>query len=539
MKPASFCTIATYSCAFELVGLLLSLSIYHKNSWVHIMCDDATKEYITNMTPTPELKIKWHIELNEFTHLNRAQMESMGLFKQFLNSKAKVMLYALTKHSDVLFLDSDIILTNPIEGINKNMMLGVSKQYITQKELDETGYYNAGMIWTKSAKVCEDWIKYTETSRYFEQAAIEDLVHKYSNFKFGEEYNVQCWRYHLNPDPYPFENNLFSSYRPSQLLYKNKPLRCVHTHLRDNRFSKFNNLIMSHLNNAKMFSLLAIFYRVLQGSWVIRIPKHQFQDSFRELAVLWGEKTPDLDIQKTSDNFCWLSPNILLYDRPTLEWCSPEVNKASLFLLANGDVRGEDGKEIEKKGGMPLMSWIFWPRRPKLLEHFRENNRIKFFHERPVSCIFIGNIENEAQSKYRASISEEWRHVVQVFECTYGKKQLYTALQYLERLSMSKYGLCLRGYGTKCHREIELMALGTVPIVTKEVNTDSYMEPLKEGVHYFKVTSPPELKAIVERTSEERWRKMSNACLDWYWRNVHSNQGWNTLITRILFSQEA
>jgi hypothetical protein len=75
--------------------------------------------------------------------------------------------------------------------------------------------------------------------------------------------------------------------------------------------------------------------------------------------------------------------------------------------------------------------------------------------------------------------------------------------------------------------------------VTKEVNTDSYMEPLKEGVHYFKVTSPPELKAVIERTKEEKWRKMSNTCLDWYSRNVHSNQGWNTLIKRILFSPEA
>ena len=539
MKPSSFCTIATYSCAFELVGLLLSLSIYHKYSWVHIMCDDATKEYITQMTPAPELKIKWYLQLNEFTHLNRAQMESMGLFKQFLNSKAKVMLHALTKHKDVLFLDSDIILTHQIEGINKNMMLGVSKQYITQKELDETGYYNAGMIWTKSAKVCQDWIKYTETSRYFEQAAIEDLVHKYSNFKFGEEYNVQCWRYNLNPDPYSFENNLFSSYKPSQLLYKNKPLRCIHTHLRDKRFLQFNNLIISHLNNAKMFSLLAIIYRVLQGSWVIRIPKDQFQDSFRELAVLWGEKIGDLAINKTKDNFCWLSPNILMYDRPTLEWCTPEVNKASLFLLANGDVHGQEGKEIENKGGMPLRPWIFWPRRPRILEHFRENNRVKFYQERPVNCIFIGNIENQVQSAFRSSFIEEWKHVVQVFECTYGKKHLYTALQYLERLSMSKYGLCIRGYGVKCHREIELMALGTVPIVTKEVNTDSYMEPLKEGVHYFKVTSPPELKAVIERTKEEKWRKMSNTCLDWYSRNVHSNQGWNTLIKRILFSPEA
>jgi len=539
MKPASFCTIATQSCAYELVGLLLSLSLFHENACVHIMCDDATKEHIKNMTPQPRLRIKWHLELNEYTNLNRAKMEAMGIFRTFLNSKAKVMLHALMQHNDVLFLDSDIILTNPIVDVNKNVMLGVSKQYIVKKSLVETGYYNAGMIWTKSARVCEDWIKFTETSRYFEQAAIEDLVQKYSNFKFGEEYNVQCWRYYFNHDPFPLEHNFASSKKLSNVFYKKKPLRCVHTHLRDRRFSAFNKLVLEHLNHAKLFSLLAIFYKVMYGTWIIRIPKNQFQDSFRELAVLWGENTSDLSVQKTGDNFCWLAPNILLYDRPTLEWCTQEVNKASLFLLANGDVNGNEGKVIEKNGGMPVKPWIFWPRRAKVLEHFRKSNRVLFYQERPVSCIFIGNIENEVQSTYREPFIQDWKNVVQVFECVYGKEKRYSALQYLEKLQMSKYGLCIRGYGTKCHREIELMALGTVPIVTKDVNTNSYLEPLVEGKHFFKVGSPPELKAIVERTSAEKWRRMSNACLDWYMRNVHSSNGWETLITRILFPQAA
>ena len=539
MKPSSFCTISTYSCAFELVGLLLSLSIFHRNSPVHIMCDDATKEYVMRMTPTPELKIKWYIELNEYTHLDRGQMEAMSIFKKFLNSKAKVMLYALKKHKDVLFLDSDIILTNPIEEIDNNMMLGVSKQYLVKELLQKTGYYNAGMIWTKSPHVCEDWIKFTETSRYFEQAAIEDLVKKYSNFKFGEECNVQCWRYYSNHDPFPLENNFFSCKKLSNIFYKDKPLVCFHTHLRDKRFASFNNLILYHLNNAKMFSLLAIFYRVLYGYWSLTIPKDQFQDSFRELAVLWGEKIGDLAIFKTKDNFCWLAPNILLYDRPTLEMCTPEINKASLFLLANGNVHGEEEKKIQYKMGIQLIPWIFWPRRPKIVEHFRENNPIKSYHERKVRCIFIGNIENPVQNKFRSPFIKEWKDVIEVFECTYGTKHPYTALQYLEKVQNSKYGLCIRGYGVKCHREIELMALGTVPIVTEDVNTDSYMEPLKEGVHYFKATSPPELKAITERTKQEKWLKMSNACLDWYLHNVDSKKGWSTLIKRILFSPKA
>ena len=35
--------------------------------------------------------------------------------------------------------------------------------------------------------------------------------------------------------------------------------------------------------------------------------------------------------------------------------------------------------------------------------------------------------------------------------------------EYLNLLKQSKFGLCLRGFGGKCNREIELMGLGTVP----------------------------------------------------------------------------
>ena len=43
--------------------------------------------------------------------------------------------------------------------------------------------------------------KYTKTSRYFDQASIEDLVKIYSYFEFGENYNLQTWRFILGVEP--------------------------------------------------------------------------------------------------------------------------------------------------------------------------------------------------------------------------------------------------------------------------------------------------------------------------------------------------
>ena len=55
VKPSSFCTISTYTCSFELVGLLLSLSIYHPNENIYILTDTKTKNYIDTITPQPKI----------------------------------------------------------------------------------------------------------------------------------------------------------------------------------------------------------------------------------------------------------------------------------------------------------------------------------------------------------------------------------------------------------------------------------------------------------------------------------------------------
>ncbi len=74
VNPSSFCTISTYNCSFELVGLLLSLSVYHPNENIYILTDTKTKNYIDTITPQPRLQIKWLIELDKYDGMNRQIM---------------------------------------------------------------------------------------------------------------------------------------------------------------------------------------------------------------------------------------------------------------------------------------------------------------------------------------------------------------------------------------------------------------------------------------------------------------------------------
>ena len=82
-KPSSFASLCTSNCAFELVGLLLSLSVYHPNEKIFVLCDTKTKEIVDNMTPQPALQIKWFIELDKYDGMNRQIMEQRGIWSEF------------------------------------------------------------------------------------------------------------------------------------------------------------------------------------------------------------------------------------------------------------------------------------------------------------------------------------------------------------------------------------------------------------------------------------------------------------------------
>ena len=186
--PSSFCTICTYNCSQELVGFLLSLSLHHRNAETIVLCDTKTKEKIENMTPKPLINLKIFNELDKYTNYNRDEMVRMDIWDDFQMAKADVITHALNYNKDTMFLDSDTIILDTlyIETNDGNKQLGVSPQFIQQKNVDETGYYNGGMLWTNQKSLPNDWKIFTKSSRYYDQASIEDLVHKYPYFEFGE-----------------------------------------------------------------------------------------------------------------------------------------------------------------------------------------------------------------------------------------------------------------------------------------------------------------------------------------------------------------
>ncbi len=234
-------------------------------------------------------------------------------------------------------------------------------------------------------------------------------------------------------------------------------------------------------------------------------------DTFRELVDLWEENNLcEVDYQNVRN--VWLNEygDVMLYDRPTLEWLGNQPYKFALF--------GNTVPNIPNSS-----AWIFWGRRPRLMEKIK--NERQPWGNRTIESIFLGKVENNVQLNKRTS--DNWSNHIELFDMPIRGEYNYTQEEYLKLLTKSKFGLCLSGYGPKCNREIELMCMGVVPIITPLVDL-TYYNPLEEGKHYIRVNTPEEISNKIKNTTKEKWEEMSNNCIEWYEKNCSVQGSFNT-----------
>ena len=138
--------------------------------------------------------------------------------------------------------------------------------------------------------------------------------------------------------------------------------------------------------------------------------------------------------------------DILLYDRPTLDWIQKDTNlDVARILFANPS----PPKQLSNISS----NWIFWGRSPKNLEELSKNTID--YSLRRIESIFIGKCENTVQEHYR--LNQKWNHYLQVYKMHIpNEKYIYSQQEYLQLLKNSKFGLSLRGFGPNVIEKLNL-----------------------------------------------------------------------------------
>jgi hypothetical protein len=244
-------------------------------------------------------------------------------------------------------------------------------------------------------------------------------------------------------------------------------------------------------------------------------------NGFREIATMWANRGYVNLVHTEDTHYCWWGGigEVLLYDRESIRWWY-NIPSYQMALFGNCLPPAKDVQRLRQS------VWSFWPYSPRAVEGVVSRvENMRGYDSRPIQSLFLGRVSNGLQKIARCAI--DWSTSVELFSMPVDSTDTpypFTQEEYLSKLCSARFGLSLPGNGQKCNREIEYFACGCVPIIVDGVDMKSYLVPPIEGIHYFKASTPDDVKRIVKNTSPSKWAAMSAAGRNW-WRNYASVEG--------------
>jgi hypothetical protein len=259
--PGAIATLANIAAWEDLKIMLASLEIYTPNPPpVYIFCCSKVEAALKTIPYTGTIYTR--VVLNVYKQYNRAQMECLqskkglsNLFHDFTQEKCDLMMWALDASQEtnrgVLFCDADICWLAPLPSIPLGKALALSPHMIHTRDEKRFGEFNAGFIWMNDTSLPSIWKELCKTSRFFEQAALEDLSDQTLEsefYRFPETVNYGWWRMFQSPNGLEYQQSVWSS-DTRGLTILNQPVVCIHTHWITTDFvtSTFNTFVRRHL----------------------------------------------------------------------------------------------------------------------------------------------------------------------------------------------------------------------------------------------------------------------------------------------------
>jgi len=253
-----------------------SLASWHPNAELYVYTDSKTD--VKSIKWSGPLHIK--AAMDAYAGKSRAEMEAVpgrkydSLFKDYTYEKAAVLEWMLETEAanGVWFLDADITLLAPLPQIPESATVALSPHYIRQADCARYGKYNAGFMWFKSKEYLEVWQAAAESSRFFEQAALEVVAAAAGPclHEFPIQVNFGWWRMFQSPEAPPVIQSKFGVNRTDKsvgLRYDGAPLQSVHTHWKtqsgDRGMIEFNTWFKQMCERFKMHKPIAALLKSL------------------------------------------------------------------------------------------------------------------------------------------------------------------------------------------------------------------------------------------------------------------------------------
>jgi hypothetical protein len=283
VATVSVATVATAHSQKDLYVLLNSLNIWATEKiTVYILCDSTIFLWLQTITFT-QLEIRTKVALNTYKDISRYIMERTpgkyykSQWGDLMGEKMNLLDWVFQTENNTFLLDSDICFFAPLPSIPEGTQLALSPHEINRASEIRFGKYNGGFLYTSSKTLAAEWRKATHISRYFEQAALEDLATLYKGssgglYEFPLQINYGWWRMFQAEDYPDDQKKKFGFFRGtsnnSGILFDGMPLNSTHTHWyekSDKVTREFNTVILQKLRLCSTKSpKTAELFRMLQ-----------------------------------------------------------------------------------------------------------------------------------------------------------------------------------------------------------------------------------------------------------------------------------
>ncbi len=259
----SVATICTGNEAFkDLLLMIKSIELFEPSKpTIYIATDDVTKPLIDSVKYRGILKI--FSIMNEFSGQTRKMMEAShgkkypSMFHDYTAMKLDILKIAMDETKQpVYFLDCDICLLAPLptSELSSTIRVGLSPHNIKERDEYLYGRYNAGYMYIADPTLLDIWRSAIYGSRFFEQAALEDIakaVKPSELYEFSDHHNFGWWRMYQSSNTPAEQLARFGINRKvgAGLILDDKPLCSIHTHFteRSSSTEAFNLFIISQL----------------------------------------------------------------------------------------------------------------------------------------------------------------------------------------------------------------------------------------------------------------------------------------------------
>ena len=281
----TICTMANEAAIPDLRVFLFTLQLWNEHlPTLYLYCTQGVKNL--ELERDYKGKIVYNTSLDAYSNTNRQEMERqssrMGLknrFHDFTVEKCNLLdwvfqqLTPKQKEYGVVFCDADICWLGPLPNVDQRCQIGLSMHQINPIDEQRYGIYNAGFFWFRHQQTVDRWREACKTSRFFEQAALEDLTNGLVPWQidaFPTTVNYGWWRLYQGKQRSDHLASLWGLKRDpeekySGIVIEGEPLVCIHTHwlTNDAMTNSFNAFVVGRLQYLMKQKKVMMFLKYL------------------------------------------------------------------------------------------------------------------------------------------------------------------------------------------------------------------------------------------------------------------------------------